>query len=244
VNRPRKTKGPYPPCFYEKHGAFYLEKANMWARLGSDLALALAEYGRLVRAPTQKGMPQLIDDVLKHIEPKLAQSTRDQRLQLIMQLQYLTGQRIGDVLAIKRSRLTDEGIHFKQQKTGARRLVRRSPDLKAAVKAAKALSGDVPSIALLRSTKGGPPDHRSASEQFARAAAAAGVEDARLNERAREVGHGDEQAGPERPGAARPHLRDTDRPLPPGPRDPGRRRAHPAENHPQSAVRFRQPAEN
>lgn len=275
MNRPRKIKGPYPPCFYEKHGAFYLVKANKWTRLGSDLAVALAEYGRLIQAPKLKGMPKLIDDVLKHIEPKLAQSTRAQykysgevlkrklaqfeptevkarhvaqikqsladtpnmanrvlsvlrqvfdyaverqmidanpcigvprlaeakrqrllsddewlaiyekagaRLQVIMRLQYLTGQRIGDVLAIKRSQLTPEGIYFEQQKTGARLLVKWSPDLKAAVKAAKDLSGDVPSVTLLRSAKGGPPDYHSVSEQFARAAAAAGVTDARLND--------------------------------------------------------------
>lgn len=275
MNRPRKTKGPYPPCFYEKHGAYYLVKANKWTRLGSDLAPALAEYGRLIQAPALTGTPKLIDDVLKSIEPRLAKSTREQykhageilkrklaqfepaeikarhvaqvkqslaatpnmanrvisvlrqvfdyaverqmvdvnpcvgvprlveakrkrllsddewiaiyekagaRLQVLMRLQYLTGQRIGDVLAIKRSQLTDEGVFFEQQKTGARLLVRWSPDLKAAVKDAIALADDVPSVTLLRSRTGGPPDYRSVSEQFARAAAAAGVKDARLND--------------------------------------------------------------
>ena len=275
MNRPRKSKGPYPPCFYAKHGAFYLVKANKWTRLGTDLGLALTEYARHMQTGEQRGMPKLIDDVLAKVKPRLAESTQEQyayaakvlkrklapfephevkarhvaqvqdslaatpnmanrvisflrlvfvdavnrqlvdsnpcngiprlpeekrkslitdaewqaihdkagpRLQIIMRLQYLTGQRIGDVLSIKRSQLTDDGILFEQQKTGARLVVRWTPDLRAAVEAAKALAGGVPSVTLLRSATGGPPDYRSVAEQFARAAEAAGVEDVRLND--------------------------------------------------------------
>ena len=275
MNRPRKNKGPYPPCFYEKHGAFYLVRENKWTRLGSELGLALAEYARLMGTAGTRGMPKLIDSALKEISPRLKENTRDQyehaaeilkrklqqfdpqdvksrhvaaikqsmvatpnmanrvlsvlrqvfaiaverqlvdsnpcvgvarlpeakrqrllsdaewraifdhagpRLKVIMQLQHLTGQRIGDVLSIKRSQITDEGIAFQQQKTGARLVVAWSPELKAAVEAAKALAGDVPSLTLLRSTTGGPPDYRSVNEQFKRAASAAGVDDARLND--------------------------------------------------------------
>lgn len=275
MNRPRKNKGPYPPCFYQKHGAFYLVRDNKWTRLGADLGVALAEYGRLMGTAGARGMPKLIDVALKLIEPRLAKSTRAQykhaasilkrklkqfdpqdvkarhvaalkqsmtstpnmanravsllrqvfdyaveqqmvdvnpcvgvqrlpekkrerllsaeewqaihdhagpRLRVIMRLQFLTGQRIGDVLSIKRSQITEEGIVFQQQKTGARLLVAWSPDLLAAVEDAKALAGDVPSVTLLRSTTGGPPDYRSVSDQFRKAAAAAGVEDVRLND--------------------------------------------------------------
>lgn len=275
VNRPRKSKGPFPPCFYQKHGAFYLVKANKWMRLGSDYGLALAEYARIMQTGETRGMPKLIDEVLAKVKPRLADSTAEQyayaakllkkalaqfephevkarhmakiqddlsstpnmanrvisfarlifvdavkrqlvdsnpcvgiprlpeekrkrlisdkewmaiyeqagaRLKVIMRLQYLTGQRIGDVLAIKRSQITDEGLFFRQQKTGAQLLVRWTPDLKAAIEEAKAITGDVPSLTLLRSRTGGPPDYRSVAEQFARAAEAAGVEDVRLND--------------------------------------------------------------
>lgn len=275
MNRPRKNKGPFPPCFYEKHGAYYLVRENKWARLGSDLGVALGEYGRLMGTAGTRGMPRLIGEALKEIEPKLAESSRaqyrhageilkrklkqfdpqdvksrhvagikqslaatpnmanrvisvlrqvfaiaverqlvdsnpcigvarlpekkrerllsdaewqaihdhaGQRLRIIMQLQLLTGQRIGDVLSIKRSQITEEGIAFQQQKTGARLVVAWSPELKAAVQAARALAGDVPSLTLLRSATGGPPDYRSVADQFKKAALAAGVEDARLND--------------------------------------------------------------
>ena len=78
MNRPRKTKGPYPPCFYLKHGAFYLVRKNKWTRLGTDLGVALGEYGRLMGTAGTRGMPKLIDTALKVIEPKLAKSTREQ----------------------------------------------------------------------------------------------------------------------------------------------------------------------
>lgn len=274
MNRPRKARGPYPPCFYFKHGAYWLVKANKWTRLGSDLGLALAEYARMVGSKKLGGMSALIDTTLKAITPRLAASTADQytyaaevlkrklrqfephevkakhvfgirdslkstpnmanrvlsflrqvfdreverqrldsnpcvgvprlpeakrtrlltdkewraihdkagpRLKVIMQLQYLTGQRIGDVLSIRRSQLTDDGIVFQQQKTGARLLVRWSPDLRAAVAAANALSS-VQALTLLRGRDGGAPDYRSVADQWAKACAAAGVKDAKPND--------------------------------------------------------------
>jgi integrase len=275
VNRPRKSKGPFPPCFYPKHGAFYLVRKNQWTRLGSDLSLALAEYGRLMQGPKQGGMQKLIDEVLVAAKPKLAKSTAAQytyaatilkrklaqfepqevrakhvaaikqsladtpnmanrvvsvlrlvfnhaveqqlvdtnpctgvarlpeakrqrllteeewcaihaaagpRLRIIMQLQYLTGQRINDVLSIRRDQLTDDGIEFQQQKTRAKLLVRWSPDLRATVAEAKALSADNPALTLLRGRFGGAPDYRSVLLQWNEACAAAGVKDARLND--------------------------------------------------------------
>lgn len=105
----------------------------------------------------------------------------DPRLQVIMRLQYLTGQRVTDVLTIKRSQLTDKGIEFKQRKTGAKLTVRWSPELKSAVEDAIALS-PVQAVTLLRGRGGAAPNYRTVALQFANAAAAAGVEDARLND--------------------------------------------------------------
>ncbi len=275
MNRPRKSKGPYPPCFYLKSGAFYLVKKNKWTHLGRDLSLALAEYGRLMEADKVGGMPQAIEDFYGRLPAKLAASTRLQyrhaadvlkrklqqfepmdvkskhvaaikqsmaetpnmanrvlsfmrqvfadlvehqavdsnpcigvkryaeakrkrllndeewhaihekagpRLKIIMELQNLTGQRIGDVLSIRRNQITDEGIVFEQQKTEARLLVRWSPELRAAVKAAKEMGDGVATLALLRGVDGKPPDYGSVSLQWRKACEAAGIEDARLND--------------------------------------------------------------
>lgn len=274
MNRPRKTKGPYPPCFYQKHGAFYLVKGGKWTRLGSDLSLALGEYGQLMQAEKLGGMPKAIEDYYGNLPAKLAQNTKDQyryaadilkrklkqfepqevkakhvagikqslastpnmanrvlsflrgvfadlvekqlvdsnpcvgvarlpeakrdrllsvaewdaihaqagpRLKIIMELQFHTGQRIGDVLKIRRNQLTDDGIVFKQQKTGAPLLIRWSPELRATVAAAKALIGPA-TLTLLKGKDGKAPDYRSVSEQWRVACEAAKVEDARLND--------------------------------------------------------------
>lgn len=117
------------------------------------------------------------------------------RLRVIMELQYLTGQRIGDVLAIRRNQVTDDGLVFQQQKTGARLVVRWSPQLRATVEAAEALSAGKPSaLTLLRGRYNGAPDYRSVQTQWREACAAAGVEDARLNDtRARSATTADAQ---------------------------------------------------
>jgi integrase len=268
-------KGPYPPCFYPKHGAFYLVRKNRWKRLGSDLGLALAEYARLMEGERLGGMPKLIEDAMPGILKDKAESTRDQyttaaatlkrklrqfepgdvtqatvygiqasmadipnmanrtlsvlrqvftyatkrrivqsnpcvgvdrlpeekrkrlltdeewhaihakasaRLRVVMELQHLTGQRIGDVLKIRRSQLTDEGIVFEQQKTGARLTVRWSADLRATVERAKALGGGPTTLTLLRNRLGKAPGYRTVHQEWVTACTAAGVEDAKPND--------------------------------------------------------------
>lgn len=108
-------------------------------------------------------------------------SNADPRLQVIMRLQLLTGQRINDVLTIRRSQLTQEGIEFKQQKTGAKLIVRWSDELKQAVADANALSAQ-PALTLLRGKHGRAPDYRSIHLQWQTACSAAEVEDARPND--------------------------------------------------------------
>lgn len=104
------------------------------------------------------------------------------RLRVIMELCVLTGQRIGDVLAIRRDALTDEGIVFRQQKTGTPLVVRWSPELRAAVDCAKGLRGRVHALTLLSNRNGRAPDYSTVKLQWDRARRAAGVEDATLHD--------------------------------------------------------------
>lgn len=108
------------------------------------------------------------------------------RLKVIMDLQYLTGQRINDVLTLKRSKITEAGVLVKPQKTenssGAEILLKWSPPLREAVERAKALSGKVPAVTLLRGRGGKAPNYRTVADQFKKAAKAAGVADARPND--------------------------------------------------------------
>lgn len=131
--------------------------------------------------------------VARHMEPKRKRYITDdewtaiykkapKRLQVIMRVQYLTGQRINDVLGIKRNQITEAGLEFAQQKTGARLLVRWSPDLRLAVDDALALHGGVKHMTLFLGRDGGRPDYRSVLEQWHRVRIAAGVADAKPND--------------------------------------------------------------
>lgn len=104
------------------------------------------------------------------------------RLRVIMKLQYLTGQRIGDVLRIRRSQFTDVGIDFKQQKTGNRLTVKWSPELRQAVAEALELHGGTPALTLFLGRGGKAPDYRSVLLQWHTACKAAKVEDALPND--------------------------------------------------------------
>lgn len=104
------------------------------------------------------------------------------RLRVVIDLLYLTGQRVQDVLDIKRTDLTDEGIQFQQGKTQIRRTVAWNADLRAAVRAAGALPGPANATYLLRGRWGGPVDYRSLHEQWSRACALAGIRDARIHD--------------------------------------------------------------
>lgn len=77
MSRPRKANRHLPPCVHEKHGAYYYVKNNRWKSLGKNLTEALIEYSRIVETPSG-GMDKLINDVLEHIKPRLADSTVEQ----------------------------------------------------------------------------------------------------------------------------------------------------------------------
>lgn len=63
----------------------------------------------------------------------LIRSIASPRLQAVMDVLYLTGQRIGDALSIQSHDMGEEGLAVVQEKTGARLVVRWTPGLKAAV---------------------------------------------------------------------------------------------------------------
>jgi integrase len=104
------------------------------------------------------------------------------RLQVIMELALLTGQRIGDVLGIKRSDLTADGIRFVQQKTDERLCGAWTDELRETVARAKRLNGNIVALTLLHNRRGNPPDYRTVQKQWELACKAAKVKDARIHD--------------------------------------------------------------
>ncbi|MGB5835096.1 MAG: tyrosine-type recombinase/integrase [Thiohalocapsa sp.] len=121
------------------------------------------------------------DRYITHSEYQAIHKAAPSAMRAIMDLAYLTAQRIGDVLTIRESDLTDEGIEFRQQKTGKRLCVAWTPALRAAVAAARALRTHR-ALILLSLKDGRKRSYRGVRDLWDRACTRAGVEDAHLHD--------------------------------------------------------------
>lgn len=134
------------------------------------------------------------DRLLTWAEFDAIQSKASERLRIMMELCYLTGQRIGDVLAIKRADLGDNGIAFRQQKTGKRLIVAWTSELRTAVDRAKALTPGFVPLTLFYGKAGKPPAYKNVWRQWRNACEAAGVENANIHDlRAMSGTHAEQQ---------------------------------------------------
>lgn len=122
------------------------------------------------------------DRLLSEAEIAKVLAVAPPRMQALVGVLRLTGQRVGDVLALRRSAITDDGLVFKQEKTGAKLLIRWTPDLRAAVDAALALHTHVKALTLFVTRTGGQPSYRTIRDQWQRAVQAAGVSNANLHD--------------------------------------------------------------
>ena len=140
----------------------------------------------LVDANPCVGVPRIrMKARTRRIEVSEFEAVKDQAgdlLAVIMDLCYLTGQRIGDVLMIRRADLRDEGVYVEQQKTKVRVLIAWNPELAAAVERAKALHTGIASLYLLPGTNGDAPRYGTIYAQWKKATAKAGVKNANIHD--------------------------------------------------------------
>ncbi|MCZ6677814.1 MAG: tyrosine-type recombinase/integrase [Candidatus Poribacteria bacterium] len=73
-----------------------------------------------------------------------------------MEFEYLTGLRQGDILAIRRDQLKEDGVHITIRKTGKKIVIQWSDDLRAAVDAVGQLKRPVRGLYLFCTRKGQP----------------------------------------------------------------------------------------
>lgn len=147
------------------------------------------------------------------------------RLAAMMDIAYLTGQRLMDVVTIHRADLTDQGIRFKQGKTGAKLTVRWTPQLREAVERAKALGGKINALTLFHGKHGTAPAYGTVRDEWQRACAKAGVADTTMRDiRAMSATHARQQGkdatallGHTSPQMTKRYLRDRETPVVEGP---------------------------
>ncbi len=116
-------------------------------------------------------------------------------MRVIFETCFLTGQRVGDVLKIRLSDISPEGVEFVQQKTGAKLIVRMTHDLQDVIDRAKALPRKVRGLTLFCTRGGGKPVcYSTVKDAFAAARASAGVENVTIHDlRAKSLTDADEE---------------------------------------------------
>lgn len=103
-------------------------------------------------------------------------------LKCLMDIAYITGQRIGDVMSIRYSDISDAGLFVQQEKTGARILIAMTPDLADAIQRARDLHKSVKGLSLFHKRDGSPLSYFTIYGHWRRACNAAGVEDAHFHD--------------------------------------------------------------
>lgn len=126
------------------------------------------------------------DRLLSTAEFDLIYAKATPRLQCMMDIWRLSGQRVMDVVKIRFRDLEPEGIAFRQQKTGAKLIVMWNPELQAAVDRARSLNGNVRSMTLFTAMhgkrRGLAPAYHAVNDEWRTACQAAGVEDAQARD--------------------------------------------------------------
>lgn len=103
-------------------------------------------------------------------------------LSVLMDIAYMTGQRVGDCLKIRYADISSQGIFFCQQKTGNKVMIAMTPDLEDAIKRAKNLHKSVKGLTLFHRPDGSLIPYRTINGQWVAACKEAGVTDARFHD--------------------------------------------------------------
>lgn len=111
----------------------------------------------------------------------------------MLDLALLTGQRIGDLLALRWQDVTEAGIHVQQGKTGERLLIEWTPALRSTVEACA--TGTTRIGHLIKTSSGGPYTYAGMRSAWDRVCKKAGVQDLHIHDLRGRAGVDAMQAG-------------------------------------------------
>jgi len=123
------------------------------------------------RNPEDKRDRYITDDEFSSVWNKANPTIR-----CLMDLAYLTAQRIGDLIDLRRSDINTDGIYFQQNKTKKKLLVVMTPELKAVLERAYAIHPKIKSMFLFSTRKGQQYTYDGLSSMFKRSVKLAKVE--------------------------------------------------------------------
>ena len=103
-------------------------------------------------------------------------------LRAAMDLSYVTGARIGDILDIHLSQITPEGLTIRQEKTEKLQLFTRNAALDKAIENAKAIKRPVRGLYLLCTMRGQQYDYQQLNQWWIKARTDAGVHDVHFHD--------------------------------------------------------------
>jgi integrase len=103
-------------------------------------------------------------------------------MQCLMDLAYITGQRIGDILKIRYADISEEGVFVKQQKTKNRVFIEMTPDLDAAIKQARSIHQSVKGLTLFHRRDGTPIPYNTVWGHWDRARKKAKITDVHFHD--------------------------------------------------------------
>ncbi|WP_444904187.1 tyrosine-type recombinase/integrase [Microbulbifer sp. CnH-101-E] len=122
------------------------------------------------------------DRYLTDGEFRAIRSKANPTIKLVMDMCYLTAQRISDVLAIQHSDISKDGIKFQQEKTGKRLLVQMEPELERIITEAKQLHKVMCLFLFHPRGKNTRYSYRGIRDAYERARVKAGVEDTTIHD--------------------------------------------------------------
>ena len=117
--------------------------------------------------------PDEFSAIKSHASPLLA---------CMMDMAYITGQRVSDVRLMRLADISEAGVYVKQGKTGIKLLLDMTPDLREVIASAKSLHSTVRGLTLFHNAQGAPWSDSYIRKLWAKACAAAGVEGARFHD--------------------------------------------------------------
>jgi integrase len=117
-----------------------------------DIGMANTNPCRQVRRNRESKRDRYITDA----EFRTVKSLAPPVVALGMDLAYLTGMRMGDLLALRWDQLENQGIRVRQSKTGAKVLIEWTDDLRSAIEEARALRRNTRGLHVLATRAGEP----------------------------------------------------------------------------------------